>query len=85
MYVPIHSKCYLACRTVGNLLTVEPLQEHIVEFVKTYNLQDSLQELLEPDLTKYRTFNLFFSRALKPGVRPPAGDDRTVVSAADCR
>lgn len=59
--------------------------EHIVEFVKTYKLQDSLQELAEPDITKYKTFNSFFTRSLKPGVRPPADGERTVVSLADCR
>lgn len=61
------------------------MQEHIVEFVKTYNLEDSLDQLLEPDLHKYKTFNQFFSRQLKPDARPPAGDENTVVSAADCR
>ncbi|KAK9895049.1 hypothetical protein P389DRAFT_172616 [Cystobasidium minutum MCA 4210] len=59
--------------------------EHIVEFVKTYNLEGSLGDLLEPDLTKYKTFNNFFSRQLKPDARPAEGGDDIVVSLADCR
>lgn len=62
-------------------------QEHITEFVKTYDLEKSLDQLAEPDLSKYKTFNSFFSRALKPDARPADGanDPKVVVSAADCR
>ncbi|TNY19499.1 phosphatidylserine decarboxylase-domain-containing protein [Rhodotorula diobovata] len=58
---------------------------HIQNFVKTYHIDTSA--LLEPDLTKYRTFNEFFSRKLKPGARPPASpeDPDVISSAADCR
>lgn len=57
----------------------------IPSFVKTYNLD--LQELAEPDVTKYKTFNDFFYRKLKPGARPvkQADDALSICSAADCR
>lgn len=59
--------------------------EHIESFVKTYKLEDTLDQLLEPDLTKYKTFNSFFYRKLKPDARPADPDPNSVVSAADCR
>lgn len=57
----------------------------IPSFVHTYQID--LSELLEPDITKYPSFNAFFSRKLKPGARPVrnAGDARGVCCAADCR
>ncbi|CAG8762371.1 30727_t:CDS:2, partial [Gigaspora margarita] len=57
----------------------------IPSFIKHYNIKTD--ELLEPDISKYRCFNEFFYRKLKPDARPPASpdDDNVVVSAADCR
>ncbi|KAJ7623253.1 phosphatidylserine decarboxylase-domain-containing protein [Roridomyces roridus] len=57
----------------------------IPSFVETYSL--STEELLEPDITKYKTFNEFFSRKLKPDARPVdhADDPLAICSAADCR
>jgi len=40
----------------------------IPHFIKTYKLE--LSELLQPDITQYKTFNDFFSRKLKPDARP---------------
>lgn len=59
--------------------------EHIESFVKTYQLESSLDQLLEPDLTKYRTFNEFFYRKLKPDARPTNPDPKVIASCADCR
>jgi phosphatidylserine decarboxylase len=42
-------------------------------FVKRY--QVNMAEAEESDLTRFPTFNAFFTRALKPGVRPLAGAD----------
>ncbi|GAA5933894.1 hypothetical protein JCM3775_000317 [Rhodotorula graminis] len=58
---------------------------HIQHFVDTYHIDTAA--LLEPDLAKYRTFNDFFSRRLKPDARRPASphDPDVVSSAADCR
>jgi len=57
----------------------------IPSFVHTYTI--SLDELLEPDIKKYPTFNEFFYRKLKPDARPvqSAEDKRVICSAADCR
>ena len=41
----------------------------------------NLDEMLDPDLTHYESLGQFFSRELKPGVRPLA--DRLVVSPCD--
>ncbi|KAI6149305.1 phosphatidylserine decarboxylase-domain-containing protein [Pisolithus tinctorius] len=59
--------------------------KNIPSFIKMYNIQ--LDELLEPDIHKYHTFNEFFSRKLKPGARPVENVDkpRGFCSAADCR
>jgi phosphatidylserine decarboxylase len=42
-------------------------------FVKRY--QVNMAEAAEPDVTQFPTFNAFFTRALKPGVRPLAAAD----------
>ncbi|KAI0363383.1 hypothetical protein BV20DRAFT_975737 [Pilatotrama ljubarskyi] len=57
----------------------------IPSFVQTYSI--GLDELEEPDMTKYKTFNEFFYRKLKPGVRPVrnAADPSGFCSAADSR
>ncbi|KAJ7668349.1 phosphatidylserine decarboxylase-domain-containing protein [Mycena rosella] len=57
----------------------------IPSFVATYSLETS--ELLEPDITRYKTFNDFFSRKLRPDARPVdnAADPLAICSAADCR
>ncbi|KAF8591714.1 hypothetical protein K439DRAFT_1401813 [Ramaria rubella] len=57
----------------------------IKSFIATYSIDTS--ELLERDLTKYPSFNSFFSRRLKPNARPAAfpNDPAIVSSAADSR
>ncbi|KAF9122921.1 hypothetical protein BGW39_009398 [Mortierella sp. 14UC] len=58
---------------------------HIAPFIKTYKLD--LTELLEPDASKYMTFNEFFYRKLKPDARriDSKDDPAVITSAADCR
>lgn len=86
----------LEAKRVENLLRAQSIKEgkhfdspesakSIESFVKTYSL--SLDELLEPDITKYKTFNEFFSRKLKEGVRPVqnADDPAGLCCAADSR
>jgi phosphatidylserine decarboxylase len=60
---------------------------HIEPFINAFHLRDGLRELIEPDPTKYATFNQFFAREINPLARPIAEpDDRSVVSSpADCR
>ncbi|KAF9581916.1 hypothetical protein BGW38_000899 [Lunasporangiospora selenospora] len=57
----------------------------IPHFIKTYSLDTS--DLLEQDLSKYRSFNEFFYRKLKADARPIHEKDNpnVIVSAADCR
>jgi phosphatidylserine decarboxylase len=45
--------------------------------------QIELGEALEPDPYAYPSFNAFFTRALRPGVRPLAGGERDLVSPVD--
>ena len=44
-----------------------------------------LAEALEPDPTAYDSFNAFFTRALRPGVRTPDPDPRALLMPADGR
>jgi phosphatidylserine decarboxylase len=50
-------------------------------FARTYRVD--LSEAEHSDLGGYRTFNDFFTRALRSDARPLAGDRETVVSPAD--
>jgi phosphatidylserine decarboxylase len=56
----------------------------IPAFIKTHKL--NLAEVEKP-ISEYKTFNEFFSRRLKPGLRNDAvpGDDTICLSPADCR
>jgi phosphatidylserine decarboxylase len=45
----------------------------ISRFIKRYGV--NMSEAAEPDIRKYASFNAFFTRALKPGVRPLAKAD----------
>ncbi|CAG8474667.1 12339_t:CDS:2 [Acaulospora morrowiae] len=58
---------------------------NIPGFIKHYNI--NTEELLEPDISKYETFNEFFYRKLKPGARviSEPDNDCVIVSAADSR
>ena len=53
----------------------------IRSFLKLYRVD--MSEAAEPDPYRYGSFNEFFTRALKPGARPIARDERAVVSPAD--
>ncbi|KAG7767787.1 hypothetical protein KL931_003600 [Ogataea haglerorum] len=56
----------------------------IESFIKFHSID--MSEYLIEDYTKYRTFNEFFYRKLKPNLRPLEGaDSRYAVSGADCR
>ncbi|KAG0071563.1 hypothetical protein BGZ90_012207 [Linnemannia elongata] len=72
-------------RTQGKHFDDPASVSHINPFIKTYKLD--LTELLEEDVTKYRTFNEFFYRKLKKDARPIDGKDdpAVITSAADCR
>ncbi|KAK6456957.1 phosphatidylserine decarboxylase-domain-containing protein [Scheffersomyces xylosifermentans] len=57
----------------------------IDSFIKFHKLD--MSDCLEPDPSKYPTFNEFFYRKLKPGARPVESPEssKIVVSPADCR
>lgn len=60
---------------------------HIQPFIESFQLQSTLQQLLEPDPEKYPNFNEFFARGLKDGARPIDEPENELVqsSPADCR
>lgn len=53
----------------------------ISNFAKKYAV--NMQEAKEEDLSKYKSFNDFFTRELKDGARPIADGEGTLVSPAD--
>jgi phosphatidylserine decarboxylase len=53
----------------------------ITNFAKKYGI--NMQEAKEEDLSKYKSFNDFFTRELKDGARPIAEGEGTLVSPAD--
>ncbi|KUI55405.1 Phosphatidylserine decarboxylase proenzyme 3 [Cytospora mali] len=61
--------------------------DHIWPFIDSFDLQGTLGQLKEPDPAKYKTFNEFFARELRPDARPidEPDNDRVVSSVADCR
>lgn len=60
---------------------------HIRPFIRDFNLQNTLQDLLEPNPEAYPTFNSFFARHVKPSARPitEPSDPLVLSSPADCR
>ena len=60
-----HFAGWVASRERGWVTT-----EIIRRFVARYRV--NMDEALDSDISSYRTFNAFFTRALKPGVRPVA-------------
>jgi phosphatidylserine decarboxylase len=50
-------------------------------FARTYRVD--LRDAADSNLDSYATFNEFFTRALRPGARPVAGEPGALVAAAD--
>jgi phosphatidylserine decarboxylase len=69
----VHSIARIELKPVKDLL--------IRQAVKWYKVD--LDEALESDPSQYRSFNDFFTRALRPDARPVSQDDTHVVSPAD--
>lgn len=53
----------------------------IKNFMRAYDI--SLEEAERTDASEYRSFNDFFTRALKPGARPLDADPRSILCPAD--
>jgi phosphatidylserine decarboxylase len=60
------------------------LKQWLIETV-TRRFGVDLSEAAQPDPRAYPTFNAFFTRALKPGVRVPDPDPRALLMPADGR
>jgi phosphatidylserine decarboxylase len=76
----------LSCRVVYRLARSRRiwLKNRLIRgFIRLYDID--LSEAAEPDPDHYASFNDFFTRALRPGARPLAGDATTIVSPADGR
>ncbi|AOY87030.1 phosphatidylserine decarboxylase [Marinobacter salinus] len=71
----------LAGRLADSDLTPALKNRLIRWFIGRYGV--NMSEAAESDPTAYPTFNAFFTRALKPGLRPLAGDEKTMVSPVD--
>ena len=79
---------HLLSRVVGQIAFSEVPQIKnflISQFIKRFDIR--MDEVAEPSLDAYENFNAFFTRALKDGIRPLAGDadvaspvDGTVLS-----
>ena len=72
-------------RLIYRLTRIESpwVQPAIRPFVKAFKVD--MQEALEPDPTAYKTFNAFFTRSLKPELRPLANDPKALASPVDGR
>jgi phosphatidylserine decarboxylase len=98
LYYGTYQEMLLATRRANDLLAAQTLKmgkqydspaskAHIIPFIDSFDLRNSLAELAQPDPDAYPTFNAFFGRALKDGARPIAEpESRDVTSSpADCR
>jgi phosphatidylserine decarboxylase len=71
-------------RLIGKLAASEKpwLKQFMIDrFIKKYGV--NMQEAQFSDATAYRSFNEFFTRALKPGARPLAPEPDAVLCPAD--
>ena len=53
----------------------------IKQIIRHYGV--NMAEALEPDINVYKSFNHFFTRALKPGIRPLSTERNAIVCPAD--
>jgi phosphatidylserine decarboxylase len=77
---------HLLSRLVGALArsTFGPVRNPLVKlFLRGY--RPDLGEAAQPDPAAYASFNALFTRALKAGARPLAGDEATLTSPVDGR
>lgn len=45
--------------------------DHIRPFIESFNLQDSMSQMVISDPAQYKTFNEFFAREIREDARPP--------------
>jgi len=62
--------------------TCRPLKNALINrAIKTFDI--NMDEAISDDLDSYKSFNAFFTRELKPDVRPLDTSENTVISPAD--
>lgn len=71
----------LAGRLADNERTPAIKNRVVKWFINRYGVD--MSEAIEPDPTAYPSFNAFFTRALKPGLRPLAEGEKTIISPVD--
>ena len=75
---------HLLSRSVGYLAASENTfvkNTFIINFAAKYQI--NMAEALEENPLAYKSFNDFFTRALKPNARPIASDSKAIISPAD--
>lgn len=72
---------------MGKQYDVPESKNHIVPFIKSFQLEESMKEMVKPDPDDYETFNEFFAREIKEEARPvdEPEDELVTSSPADCR
>ncbi|KAE8452540.1 hypothetical protein EG329_000443 [Mollisiaceae sp. DMI_Dod_QoI] len=62
-------------------------KQHIVPFIQSFGLENTLLEMVQSEPDSYSTFNEFFAREIKESARPIAEPENDFVtsSPADCR
>ncbi|MDF3054531.1 MAG: phosphatidylserine decarboxylase [Gammaproteobacteria bacterium] len=75
---------HLISRITGKLANckIVSIKNNLIRiFIERYHVDMQLAE--EPDYTKYPSFNAFFTRALKPGIRPITTETNAIACPAD--
>ncbi|HEY9036948.1 MAG TPA: archaetidylserine decarboxylase [Pseudomonadales bacterium] len=75
---------HLLSRLIGLLARCEwpPLKNALIRLF-AWKFRVNMAEAQEPELTAYRHFNAFFTRALKPDAREPDMDPSSILCPAD--
>ena len=71
-------------RLIGRLAECENIwvkDTFIQNFIKKY--QVDMNEAIDPNPQSYKNFNAFFTRAIKPELRPIASDEKAIACPAD--
>lgn len=94
-YLLMFNKLFVMSQYVTPQLTVSRLAGRLADNDRTPALKNrvinwfigrygvNMSEAAEPDPTAYPSFNAFFTRALKPGIRPVAEGEKTLTSPVD--
>src|SRR5271154_6031728 len=72
---------------MGRQYDIPSSKSHIAPFIKSFNLEASMAEMVKPDPNDYATFNEFFAREIQESARPIAEPENDLItsSPADCR